>query len=191
MVTKTTTSQEAKKKKKWISILASTEFNNQEIGETYVEEPEKAVGRTVETNLMMLSKDPKRQNFNVYFKIISITNNQAQTRLYAYNIQVAQLKRITKKSKNKIDDSFVYETKDGKKITIKPILITKTLTYKTTLKLIRKVCRDFLKEHIKKLTGSQAMKDIIDNVLQKEIKNAVKKITPVVNCTIKSAILND
>src|SRR3989338_7325810 len=110
MVTKTTTAQEAKKKKKWITILASSEFGNQEIGETYVEEPEQAVGRSVETNLMMLTKDPKKQNFNVYFEIYSVKNNQALTKLRSYSIQVAQLKRITKKGKNKLDDSFTYET---------------------------------------------------------------------------------
>ena len=191
MVTKTTTAQEAKKKKKWITILASSEFGNQEIGETYVEEPEQAVGRSVETNLMMLTKDPKKQNFNVYFEIYSVKNNQALTKLRSYSIQVAQLKRITKKGKNKLDDSFTYETNDGKKVIIKPIMITKTFTYKTSLQLLRKTSREFLKEHIKKMNGSQVMRDIIDNVLQREIKNAVKKVTPVINCTIKMAVLKD
>ncbi len=190
MVTKTTTVQE-KKKKKWVPIFASAEFGNQEIGETYIEEAEQAMGRTVESNLMMLTKDPKKQNFNVYFQVTSVKNGQAFTTLREYQIQVAQLKRITKKSKNKLDDSFIYDTKDGKKVTIKPILITKTLTYKTSLQLLRKTNREFLKEHIKNVTGSQVMREVIDGTLQREIKIALKKVTPVINCTIKSAILKD
>jgi len=189
--TKTTTAQDLKKKKKWIPIFASAEFGNQEIGETYIDEAEHAVGRTVEVNLMMLTRDPKKQNFNVMFEITSVKNNQAFSKLCAYNIQVAQLKRITKKGKNKLDDSFVYESKDEKKITIKPIMITKAMTYKTSLKLIRKTCREFLKEHIKNITGSQAMREVIDGSIQREIKNAVKRVTPVINCTIKTALLQD
>lgn len=189
--TKTTNTAQEKKKKKWVQIFASPEFGNQEVGETYVEEAEQAMGRTVEANLMMLTKDPKKQNFNVYFEVTSVKNGQAFTNLREYQIQVAQLKRITKKSKNKLDDSYVYNTKDGKKITVKPIMITRALTYKTSLKLLRKTSREFLTEHMKNVTGSQAMREIIDNSLQRSIKEAVKKITPIINCTIKSAILED
>ena len=124
MAEKTTTQQEIKKKKKkWVSILASPEFNNQEIGETFLEEEQQAMGRVVEVNLMMLTRDPKKQNYNVYFKVNEVKNNQANTELFQYRIQIAQLKKITKQGKNKVDDSFIYNTKDDKKVTIKPILI--------------------------------------------------------------------
>ncbi len=192
MVTKTTTQQELKKKKKkWIPIFAGKEFNNQEIGETYVEESEQALGRVVEVNLMMLVRDPKRQNFNVYFRINDVKNNQAFTQLFMYHIQVAQLKRITKKAKNKLDDSLIYQTKDNKKVTIKPILITRALTYKTTLKQLRKTTREFLTQYCKNNNGQQVLNDVINNNLQKDIKNNAKKVSPLVNCIIKSAILQD
>lgn len=189
---KTAVQQEAKKrKKKWVTILASKEFNNQEIGETYVEDEAQTIGRVVEVNLMMLTKDPKKQNFNVFFKINEAKNNQAFTKLFKYHIQVAQLKKITKKSKNKVDDSFTYTTKDNQKITIKPILITKALTYKTSLKLLRKVTRDFLTQYTKNGTAQQVMKEVISNNLQKDIKSNAKKVTPVINCIIKSTIIQD
>jgi len=127
-----------KKKKKWVPILAGPEFNNQEIGETFIEETEQALGKTIQVNLVMLTKDPKRQNFNVYFKVNEIKNNIAMAKLTKYSMQVAQLKKITKKAKNKIDDSVIYQTKDNEKVVIKPIMITKNLTYKTSLKLLRK-----------------------------------------------------
>lgn len=192
MAVKTTTQQELKKKKKkWIPIFASKEFNNQEIGETYVDESEQAIGRVVEVNLMMLTRDPKKQTFNVYFRVNEVKNNQAFTKLFQYNIQVAQLKKITKKAKNKLDDSFIYTTKDNQKVTIKPILITRTLTYKTSLKQLRKITRDFLTQYAKNNNAMQIMNDVINNNLQKDIRNNAKQITPLANCIIKSAILLD
>ena len=180
-----------KKKKKWIPILASKEFNNQEIGETFLEEAEHSLGRMIEVNLMMLTKDPKRQNFNVYFKINEIKNASAFTQLVGYGLQVAQLKKITKKAKNKIDDSFIYLTKDNAKIVLKLIIITKTLTYKTTLQLIRKFAREFLTGYTKANTATQIMQDVISNNLQRDLKNQVKKATPVVACMIKNAEILD
>jgi len=176
-----------KKKKKWIPILASKEFHNQEIGETYVEELEQCIGRTLEVNLMMLTRDPKRQNFNVKFRITEVKNNQALTELISYSMQVAQLKRITKKGKNKVEDSFIYKTKDNLSIVIKPIMLTRTLAYKTTLQLIRKQSRLFLTNYTKDKTYPQVMKDIVDNNLQREVRNGIKKFYPVTNCIIKAA----
>jgi small subunit ribosomal protein S3Ae len=185
MVKKTTVQD--KKKKKWVPIFASKEFNNMEIGETFVEEAEQAMGRVVEVNLMMLTKDPKKQNFNVYFKIVDTKNNQANTALIAYQIQSAQLKKITKKSKNKVDDSKVYTTKDNIKVIIKPILITKALTYKSTLQELRKKTREFLEKYCKETNASDVLKDIVSGNLQREIKTQLKKILPVTNSTIKAA----
>ena len=176
-----------KKKKKWIPILASKEFNNQEIGETYVEESEQAVGRIVEINLMMLTRDPKKQNFNVKFKINEVKNDQAHTELMAYSMQVAQLKRITKNGKNKVEDSIVYKTRDNINIVIKPILLTKALTYKTTLQLLRKHCREFLIKYTTNTTYLQIMKDITSGNLQKDIKGGIKKQYPITSCIIKDA----
>ena len=181
--------QDKKKKKKWLVILASKEFNNQEIGETYINEPEQALNRTIQINLMTLTRDPKKQNFNVFFKIKDVKNNQATTTLLAYKIQSAQLKKITKKNKAKVEDSYIYETKDKAKLIIKPILITKSLTYKNTLKEIRKLTRVFLDKYCKEHDVSEVMRDIVSGSLQREIKANAKKMIPMTNCLVKSAII--
>ncbi len=186
--TKPTQTQELKKKKKkWIPVFASKEFNNQEIGETYLEESEQAMNRVVESNLMMLTREAKKQNFNVYFKITEVKNNQASTELVGYKMQVSQLKRLTRQGKNKVDDSFVYTTKDNVKAVIKPIFLTKALTYKTTLHLIRRLAREFLTNYVKTMTYSQLMREIIAGNLQKDVKLGIKKGYPVINCIIKEA----
>ncbi|HLC58303.1 MAG TPA: hypothetical protein VJI68_00410 [Candidatus Nanoarchaeia archaeon] len=180
-----------KKKKKWLTILASHEFRGQEIGETYIEEPEHALGRHLKVNLMTLTKDPKRQNYNVYFKITEVKNNQALTELVAYKMQLAQIKKITKKARNKIEDSEVFETKDKKKMVIKPAFVTKSMTYKTSLSSVRLEARKFLAAYAKQTEASLILQDIIMNNLQRELKNAVKKIVPVTTCNIKAAYVEE
>jgi len=176
-----------KKKKKWLPILASIEFNNQYMTETYVDEPEKAVGRMLSINLMTLTRDPKKQLFNAEFKINEVKNNNAITELTGYRMQSAHLKRIIKSGKNKVDDSFIYTTKDNKKVVIKPILLTKSLVYKTILQEIRRATRDFILGYAGKNSFSQIMKDIISGKLQKDLKENAKKIYPITNSIIKDA----
>src|SRR3989338_10042314 len=172
--------KDKKLKKKWISILANKEFNNQEIGETYVSETEECIGRTIRVNLMTLTKDPKKQNFNAYFKITKVNASKAESELWGYELQVAQLKKITKKSKSKVEDSFIYETKDNKKMILKPILITKSLTYRSCRQDLRKQTRAFLTDYTKNLDSSKLFQDIINNKLQRDLKNNAKKIVPLV-----------
>ncbi len=176
-----------KKKKRWLPVLASRDFNNQYIAEVYVNEPDEALGRRLSINLMALTKDPKKQLFNVEFKIKEIKDNNAITELTDYRIQAAQLKRILKKGRNKVEDSFVYAMKENQKIVIKPILLTKSLVYKTILQEIRRATRKFLFEYTNKNTFPQIMRDIISGKLQKDLRENAKKIYPVINVIIKDA----
>src|SRR3989344_1941834 len=54
-----------KVKKRWIPMVASKEFDHVVLGETYVDDPEKAVGKVVRVNLMSLTNDPKKQSKTV------------------------------------------------------------------------------------------------------------------------------
>ena len=69
MAQKKETGQLKWKRKKWHAILAPTPFGEQQIAETLALDPEELVGRTVEINLMHLTKNMKRQNFNMKFKV--------------------------------------------------------------------------------------------------------------------------
>ena len=77
---------ENKEKKKWFPIMASKEFGNHIIGETYVTELEKSIGKIMSINMMALTNDPKRQNTNVYFEITDKKGTELHTRLIGFEI---------------------------------------------------------------------------------------------------------
>ena len=174
-----------KKKKKWVQILAPKEFKNIEIGETYVENPENSVGKTIQTNLMSITRDPKKQSNNIKFRITEFKNNVLNTEVMNISMQTAQLKRTTRKDKIKIEDSFVVNTKDNKKVRIKPILLTKTLTSNSKLTAIRKSTREIVSKIAEQTSFHQFLNDIISGQLLKAIKNDNRKIYPLASCTIK------
>lgn len=175
-----------KKKKKWIPIFATKEFNSVELGETFVDENEKVIGKVLCANLMNLVKDPKRQNTQLYFIVRSVNNNEAQTELMGYEMVTAYLRRVTKKAEERVDHSFEAVSQDSVKFKIKPILMTKGVAHKSVATALRKGVENFVSSTAKKTPFSELMKAVVSGSMQKEIKSELKKIYPLGTCMIKS-----
>ena len=173
-----------KKKKIWYTILASKEFNNFIIGETTSSSPNSLVGRKIRVPLSELIKNPKKQNLNITFSITQVKEN-ADTEIVNYELSSSFIKRIVKPGKDKIDDSFIFKTKDDITIKVKPLLITKSKTKKSILTLLRKKTRDVLKENFEKQTFSAIISSLISYKLQKTLKDQLKKIYPLRTCEIR------
>ena len=189
-VAKQKSAKDLKKKKKWVPIFVNKEFfNGVEIGETYVSEPELCLGKTLSVNLMNLTRDSRKHgNINVKFKILNYTNNQLFAELISLNLQVAQLKRTTRANKDKIEDSFIVKCKDNTQVAVKPIMLTKAEANNSILTALRHATRKFTSEFAKNTSYPQFMNEVISGNLQKEIRNAVKKVYPITSCNLKAVV---
>jgi ribosomal protein S3AE len=165
------------KKKHWIPITAPKEFNNKIIGETILKE-KGLVGRTLKISLYDLLGDMKKQNNNITFIITNIKDNKAETELVNYFISVSHLKRLVRKAKDKIDDSFIAEDKNKIKVKIKPIMLTKRKTSKAILTALRKGSRQVLSEHLKNTDFPNFVRDVISGKIQVKVKQTIRKIYP-------------
>lgn len=175
-----------KKKKKWVSILASKDFNEVELGETFVEENENVIGKVVCANMMNLTRDMKKQNIQLYFIVREVKENTAHTELIGYEMVNAYLKRITKKAKERIDYSFEAVSQDNIKFRIKPIMMTKGVAHHSVATALRKAVDNYIRDVAKKTSFTELMKSVIVGNLQKEAKLELKKIYPLNSCMIKS-----
>lgn len=176
-----------KKKKKWVSLVAADEFSGAFLGESFVEEAEQVKGKVVEANLMMLTQDPKKQNMKVKFEVNEVKNNQGFATLSEFEMLPSHVKRLTKKAKAKVDDSFVCTTKDNIKIRLKPLIITKTAAHHSVLAQIQVAARAFLTDYAKKNTFHEMMKEVIAGEILKELKAHVKKYHAITGCMIRIA----
>lgn len=175
-----------KKKKKWIPIVASREFNNTELGETFVEETENVVGKVICANMMNIARDAKKQNIQLYFIVTNIKDNIANTELYCYEMVNAFIKRFSKKAKERIDNSFDCISKDNVKFKIKPILMTKGVAHKSVATSLRKKSEELISGYAKQAPFSEIMKSVIMGNIQKDLKTELKKIYPLNSAMIKS-----
>lgn len=172
-------------RKEWYQIIAPKLFQNAVLGETYVYEPEKTIGKGLSVNLMSLTNDIKRQNININFKINSMQNGKALADVVGYYMAQSSVKRSVRKDINKIDMSFPCKASDGKSLRIKPLLITRSATKGSIVAKLRKKTEEFLTKYIKDSSCDTIINDLVNHKLQTALKKELNKIYPLRVCEIR------
>ena len=173
------------KKKKWFPIIAPESFQSKIIGEVLLEDSSALMGRTVKVNMMQLMGDMKRQNVNVMFKVNDIKEGKAYTQAVKFEVSPFSLKRLAKREKDKLSDSFVVKTADGKLVRIKPVMVTNAMTKGAVLATLIKTCRAVCKEIVNKSKFEQLIIDLVLYNFQKDVRDALHKVYPLRNFDIR------
>jgi len=186
MATKKKVTTTKVKKKKWYPILASKNFNEQLLGESYVSDPEQLSNKFVNINLSTLTGNFRDQNLNLTFKVFSIVESKARTVLIRYTMLPSFLKRFVRRDKSKVTDSFIVKDKTGKRIRVKPLIITHNLAAKSQQTQLRKLVKDFTKKYLQKITFDDFIAELMKKMFQKNLRNVLKKVTPIKFAEIRS-----
>jgi ribosomal protein S3AE len=173
------------KKKRWVPIHASKLFNEQVIGESYVGEPQELIGRCVTVSLMTLTGDPQKQSTSVSFKITGIVESKVVSELIGYQIVPSATKKMMRRQKSKIEDSFIVETLDKKLIRVKPIIVTRGRTTHNVLSTMSKLQRAYIAKMISKMDFDGFVKDVILKKMQYGLAQLLKRLYPVGACEIR------
>ena len=166
------------KKKKWCPILASDMFQNKIIGETLLDDASQLMNRTVTVNMMQLTGDVKRQNINIMFKVHDVKEGKGFTQAVKFELSPSSIRRLAKRERDKLSDSFVVKSSDGRLIRIKPLMITNNLTKGAVKADLIKKCRVVCKEKINKMVIDQIIMDLVQYKFQKEVKEALHQTYP-------------
>lgn len=173
------------KKKYWIPILAPKLFSEQMIGESFVSEPQELVGRCVSVSLMVLTGDPQKQNISVKFKVTGAGKDAVNTEIAGYRILPFAAKKMMRRGRNKIDDSFLLETGDKRFVRMKPIIVTRGRTTGGVMASMRKLVRAHLAKAVSKMEFDQIFREIVERKLQHGLMVVIKKVYPVSTCEIR------
>jgi len=173
------------KKKIWYEILAPREFHNLSVGETTAFNSDSLIGRTINLNLTNLTRDMKKQNMMVKFKIKEVKDGRALTELVGYNIVPSYVKRVVRTGRTKVDDSLEYITREKNKVRIKLLIVTRSIVKKSVVNSLRKESRKFLKEFTERQNYDVIVSFILSYGLQRKLKNHLRKISPLATCEIR------
>ena len=185
------TTQTKAKKKKWFPIFAPQQFQGMSLGETYVAESTLMADKFITVNLSTLTRSMRKQNVNIHFKVDKVEDGKASTTIIGYSLINAAMKRLVRRGRDKITDSFLVKTKNKKVMRIKPILITLNKGTKSTQSAVRLEARRVIREHVFTKNIEETFSDIIDAKLQKMVKEACQKIYPLKTVEFRMAKLEE
>lgn len=168
-----------KGKKRWVRIVGPVEFKNSVLGEGYVVDPNMLIGKKVKLNLGNLIGDPRKQSVAISFKIKEVKGAEAHAEVVSYEMLQSHVKRLVRTGQDKIDDSFLVESKDKLKLRVKPIMLTRNKANNSILSNIRLKCRERIKDIFLKESFNNIFSDIITGQLQRGLKQELRKVYPI------------
>jgi small subunit ribosomal protein S3Ae len=174
-----------KLKKRWFYLVAPNVFGNQSLGETPTYAPESLVGRYVTVNLMNLTRDMRMQNINVSFVVTRVAGDKAYTNFVGYKIIPSSIKRLIRRTANKLDYAFKTITADNKKVIIKILLVTRVLSKRSVTTSLIKTAEEFLTSALKKMRYDEVVSELVSYKMQSSLKKYLHKITPLKTCEIR------
>ncbi|MFH1590225.1 MAG: hypothetical protein ABIB43_06680, partial [archaeon] len=183
MVKKVSTGK--KLKKRWFPILSPPVFGNKIIGESLLSDSSALKGRYITMNLSNILNDPRKHSTNIQFKIKDVKNGQGITEITKYELITSYTKRLIRRGRNKIEDSFILKAGDNKRIRVKIIAITNNYAFKSTATRIRAAIKEAMKIELAKSTFEKVLEELLRGGLQKEVKKTISKISPIRNFEIR------
>ncbi len=172
-------------KKHWVPVLAPSIFKNEPLGESYVLETSTLKGRGISVNLMNITGDMKKQNLSVSFRITDVKEGKAHTRVTALEMQPNTVKRLVRRGRSKIEDSFIVKLAHGQVARIKPLLITKNVSSNTGAAALRKRCREVMAELASSHSFETLVADIVAMRLQRHLRQELSVVFPLRSVDIR------
>ena len=173
-------------KKHWVPVVAPALFKHEHLGDSFVLETETLAGRGISVNLMNLTGDMKKQNLSISFRITNVKEGKAHTRTTAIHMQPGSLKRLVRRGRTKIDDSFAITLKHGHVARIKPVVITKNVATNASATALRKRLREVLSGLSGDVSFETMVHDIVNFRLQRHLRDQLDSVLPVRSVDIRA-----
>tara|TARA_Y100000310_G_scaffold294333_1_gene324726 strand:+ start:490 stop:1068 length:579 start_codon:yes stop_codon:yes gene_type:complete len=174
------------KKKRWYQVQAPKVLNSVVFGETLAADPEMLKTRGFNVNLGSVVRGGKNTNISVKFKVSDLKANICETEFYGYELSTGYVKRLVRRAKRRVDDSFVVESKDGIKFRIKPLILIKNAVQSSVQTAMRLRLREFVAKLASENDYNKVVSMILQGSLQKEFKTELKKVHPFVTAEVRA-----
>lgn len=161
-----------------VTVYAPPYFGGQEIGTILAtEDPSRAIGRVIRTDLYQLTGDPSKHYLLLYFKIISVKDSSASTIFYGHEYGREFLRSLVRRGSTKIDGIFDVKTKDGfhLRLTVTAFSVNRIRCGKD--RAIRHIMKEVVTKAGESLTLDQLSQEMVLGKTASDIFNLAKKIT--------------
>lgn len=175
--------------KTWYMAVAPPYFGNVELGAVPADEPEKLIGRIIDSTLYEITNDFAHQYLKMYFQITELDGKTARTIFKGHEYSRDYLRSLVRRRTTKIDGLFNVTTKDGHKLRVAVSAFTLSRIRTAQEKAIRVIMEKIVKEKAAMLTLDQFAQEIVLGKTASDIYNEAKKIVPLRHVGIRKSKL--
>jgi small subunit ribosomal protein S3Ae len=155
--------------KRWYTVFAPEQFDRAELGETMADEPEKVVGRTIQTTLGELTDDQSQNNTKLTFKVTDVGSDSAYTEFVEHELTRDYLRSLVRRGASKVDATITVLTTDDYRVRIQPVALTTKKADRSQEKAIRRVMIDLVEE----AAEERDFEGLIDSVVEGRLSSAI------------------
>jgi len=170
-------------------VLAPPYFGNVELGAIPADEPEKLVGRVIDSTLYEITNDFAHQYLKMYFQITEIDGKTARTMFKGHEYSRDYLRSLIRRRTTKVDGIFNVTTKDGYKLRVAVSALTLSRIRTSHEKEIRVVTQKTIEEKASTLTLDQFAQEMVLGKIASDIYNKAKKVAPLRHVGIRKSKL--
>ena len=177
------------KRKFPVKLIAPDYLGSKVLGSSNVTDLNSLIGKTSKISLMYITGSVKNQNIRLVFKVVEVNSGEAKTEVVTYSQVPYFLGRYVKAGSELIEDSFIVVSKDGKKLRVKPFIVTKTKVSSMISTAIRNKTRELLGKEISARQSGEFINHVIMYKLQNMLRSELKKITPIKTFEFKKVLI--
>ena len=178
-----------KQEKRWYTLIAPEQFDREELGETVADEPDKVLGRTIETTLGDLRNEASENNTKLTFKVNEVASDSAYTEFIKHELTRDYLRSLVRRGSSKIEAYITVLTEDDYRVQIQPVALTTKSADESQEKAIRRQMIDLVEENARERTYAELVDSIVEGRLSSAIYNEAKTIYPLRRVEIQKLTL--
>ncbi|MEM2970818.1 MAG: 30S ribosomal protein S3ae [Candidatus Bathyarchaeia archaeon] len=187
MSSKTKRVRDKWRSKAWYTVVAPPYFGNVELGSVPADEPQKLVGRVVDSTLYDVTGDFAHQYLKMLFQITEVDGKTAKTIFKGHEYSRDYLRSLVRRRTTKVDGIFNLTIKDGYKLRVAVSAFTLSRIRTAQEKSIRAIMEKIVKEKASALTFDQFTQEMVLGKIASDIYNEAKKIAPLRHVGIRKS----
>lgn len=175
--------------KSWYTVLAPPYFGNVELGTLPADDPDKLVGRVIDSTLYEVTNDFAHQYLKIFFRITDVDGKTAHTMFKGHEYSRDYLRSLVRRRTTRVDGLFNVTTKDGYKMRVAVCAFTLSRIKTSQEQAIRIIMKKIVKEKASVLTFDQFAQEIVLGKIASDIYNAAKRMAPLRHVGVRKSRL--
>jgi small subunit ribosomal protein S3Ae len=168
-------------------VMSPPYFGNTELGSVPAQEPERLVGRVVDSTLYDITNDFAHQYLKMRFQITEVDGKTAKTMFKGHEYSRDYLRSLVRRRTTKVDGLFGVTTKDGHNVRLAVSAFTLSRIRTSQEKVLRAIMNRIIKEKAAALTMDQFAQEMVLGKIASDIYNEAKKIAPLRHVGIRNS----